>query len=40
MIGPLKEEQYNQLKPGIEKATDAIETILKEGIDRAMNQFN
>lgn len=40
VIGPLKEEQYNQLKPGIEKATDAIETILKEGIDRAMNQFN
>lgn len=40
VIGPMSENQYDELKPGIEKAADAIEAILKNGIDYAMNHFN
>jgi len=40
VIGPLSEEEYSELKPGIEKAAKAVEGILKLGIDNAMNQYN
>lgn len=40
VIGPLLEEEYEKLKPGIEKAAEAVEAILKFGIDHAMNQYN
>lgn len=40
VIGPLSEEEYEKLKPGIEKAAEAVEAILKLGIDNAMNQYN
>lgn len=40
VIGPLSEEEYTSLKPGIEKAAEAVEAILELGIDHAMNQYN
>lgn len=40
MIGQLDEENYKELKVGIEKAADAVEVFLKDGIDIAMNKFN
>lgn len=40
VIGQLEEETYEKLKEGIDKAVDAIEEFLKNGIDSAMNKFN
>ncbi len=40
VIGQLEEENYEKLKEGIDKAVDAIEEFLKNGIDSAMNKFN
>lgn len=40
VIGQLKEETNEKLKEGIDKAADAIEEFLKNGIDSAMNKFN
>lgn len=40
VIGQLEEETYEKLKDGIDKAVDAIEEFLKNGIDSAMNKFN
>lgn len=40
MIGVLEEDTYKELKVGIDKAADAIEEFLKNGIDSAMNKFN
>ena len=40
VIGQLKEETDEKLKEGIDKAADAIEEFLKNGIDSAMNKFN
>lgn len=40
VIGQLEEETYEKLKVGIDKAADAIEAFLKDGIDIAMNKFN
>ena len=40
VIGKISEEEKEKLKPGIEKAVEAISIILKDGIDIAMNKFN
>lgn len=40
VIGKLDESIYAKLEDGINKATDAIEEFLKNGIDMAMNKFN
>ena len=40
VIGQLEEETYEKLKEGIDRAADAIEEFLKNGIDSAMNKFN
>lgn len=40
VIGGLEEENYQELKVGIDKAADAVEVFLKDGIDTAMNKFN
>lgn len=40
VIGQLEKETYEKLEEGIHKATDAIEELLKSGIDIAMNRFN
>lgn len=36
----LTDEQYEKLKPAIQKSAEAIEEIIKSGIDNAMNKFN
>ena len=40
VIQKLSDEQYEKLKPAIQKAENAVEEIIKEGIDNAMNKFN
>lgn len=40
VIGRTTKEEYEELENGIEKATLALEEILKSGIDLAMNKFN
>ena len=40
VIGQVEEETYEKLKVGIDKAADAVEEFLKNGIDNAMNKFN
>ena len=40
VIGALEEDTYKELKVGIDKAADAVEEFLKNGIDNAMNKFN
>ena len=40
VIGKLKDEEYEKLKPGISLAVEAIQTILTNGIDNAMNKLN
>ena len=40
VIGALEEDTYKELKVGIDRAADAIEEFLKNGIDSAMNKFN
>ena len=40
VIGRITKEEYEDLERGIEKATLALEEILKSGIDLAMNKFN
>lgn len=40
VIGYVPEEELKILNDGIEKAEEAIEEILKHGIDYAMNKFN
>ena len=40
VIGKVPEEEQKILHEGVEKATEAIEEILKNGIDIAMNKFN
>ena len=40
VIGHINDEQYNVLKDGINLAEQAIEEILKNGVDMAMNKFN
>lgn len=40
VIGQVEEETYEKLKVGIDKAADAVEEFLKNGIEIAMNKFN
>lgn len=40
VLGKIPEEEQQVLKTGVKKAADAIEEILKNGIDIAMNKFN
>ena len=40
VIGPIDEEDKKLLNDGIEKAKNAVEEILKSGIDIAMNKYN
>ena len=40
VIGKLTKEEYEPLIQGINYATEAIEKIIKNGIDNAMNQIN
>ncbi len=40
VIGNISDEDYEKLKIGIEKASDAVSSIIKDGIDNAMNKYN
>lgn len=40
VIGKISEEEQKTLQEGVNKAAEAIEEILKSGIDIAMNKFN
>ena len=40
VIGPLDEETYKNLEVGIERAAEATDEFLKNGIDSAMNKYN
>ena len=40
VIGNINDEDYDVLKIGIQKASDAVVSIIKDGIDTAMNKFN
>lgn len=40
VIGSINEEQHNILQKGVSKAADAVEDIIKNGVDKAMNKFN
>ena len=40
VIGKVSEEEQNILQQGVKKAAEAVEEIIKSGIDIAMNKFN
>ena len=40
VIGKVPEEEQKILEEGVNKAVEAVEEILKKGIDIAMNNFN
>lgn len=40
VITKISNDEYTKLTQGINKATDAIIEIMKNGIDEAMNKFN
>lgn len=40
VISKVSDEEYKMLEEGIDKATEAVATILKIGIDNAMNKLN
>lgn len=40
VIGKVPEEEQNILQQGVKKAAEAVEEIIKSGIDIAMNKFN
>lgn len=40
VIGYVSEEEKEKLRKGVEKAKDAVLTIVKQGIDKAMNIYN
>ena len=40
VIGELTKEEYEILENGIEKATMAVQELVKNGIDIAMNKYN
>lgn len=40
VIGKLEKEEYSFLEQGSEKAAEAVAEIIKQGIDKAMNEFN
>lgn len=40
VLGHIPEDEYEILQKGIEKASQAVEEIIKSGIDQAMNKYN
>lgn len=40
VIGKISDEEYKELTAGINKASDAVGEILKNGVDNAMNCYN
>ena len=40
VIGNISDEDYETLKIGIKKASEAVSSIIKDGIDNAMNKYN
>lgn len=40
VIGKLSDEEYEELIPAIEKAALSVETIIKDGMNNAMNKIN
>ena len=40
VIGNIPDEEYEILKIGIKKASEAVSSIIKDGIDNAMNKYN
>ena len=40
VIGNIKDDEYEELKKGINKASEAVVSIIKDGIDNAMNKYN
>ena len=40
VIGNIKDDEYDVLKEGINKAAEAVVSIIKDGIDNAMNKYN
>ena len=40
VIGKVPEEEQKVLQEGVKKAAEAVEEIVKNGIDIAMNKFN
>lgn len=40
VIGNITDDDYEELKVGIQKASEATVSIIKDGIDTAMNKFN
>ena len=40
VIGKIKDEEYERLQIGEDKATEAISCLIKQGIDNTMNKYN
>lgn len=40
VLGTFTDAELSQLRPALDRAADAVETFLDEGIDAAMNRFN
>ena len=40
VLEKLKQDQYKKLEPAIDKAAEAIPSIIVDGVDKAMNLFN
>ena len=40
VLGAIPEDEKESLKKGVEKAKNAVIEIIKNGVDKAMNQFN
>ena len=40
VIGHIPEDEYNELQKGVSLASDAVDEILKNGVDIAMNKYN
>ena len=40
VIGYIPEKEKDELKQGIEKAKDAVITIIQQGVDKAMSLYN
>lgn len=40
VIGNISDEEYEELQKGVKEAANAVSSIIKDGIDSAMNKFN
>ena len=40
VIGHIPENEYNELQKGVNLASNAVEEILENGVDKAMNKYN